>query len=98
MVLLLWLWTSGMLIMYTTSKFTRLQHNRADVAGEYKAVFELADAMRDQLVQQEVEKAEHVTRITESELRKRIKIDLRGGTITYHAVFLPEVHGDRLFR
>lgn len=94
MVLLLWLWTSGMLIMYTTSKFTRLQRDKTDVAGEYKAVFELADAMRDQLVQQEVEKAEHVTQISESELRKRIKKDLRGGRIAYDTVLLPEVHGD----
>lgn len=85
MVILLWIWTLGILIMYTTSKFTRLQRGREDVAGEYKAVFELADAMREQLVQREAENAKDVHHITESVLRKRITKDLRGGTIAYDA-------------
>lgn len=90
MVILLWIWTLGILIMYMTSKFTRLQRGRADVAGEYKAVFELADAMREQLVQQEAENAKDIHHFTESTLRKRITKDLRGGTIAYDTTLLPE--------
>ncbi|KAF3043593.1 hypothetical protein E8E11_004926 [Didymella keratinophila] len=86
MVLLLWLWTAGILVMYTTSKFTRLQRGRQDVAGEYKAVFELADAMQEQLVQQETEDAKAVQHITESALRKRIT--KRGGAIAYDSALL----------
>ena len=74
--------------MYTTSKFTRLQRGRPDVAGEYKAVFELADAMQEQLVQQETEDAKAVQHITESALRKRITKDLRGGAIAYDSALL----------
>lgn len=91
MVLLLWSWTSGILIMYTTSKFTRLQRGRTDVAGEYKAVFELADAMREQIVQQETEDAKDVLLITESALRKRIAKDLRGGAIAYDSMLVSRV-------
>jgi lipopolysaccharide export LptBFGC system permease protein LptF len=95
MVLLLWLWTLGILVMYTTSKFTRLQRGRQDVAGEYKAIFELADAMREQIVQQETEKAEDVHLITESKLRQRISKDLRGGAIAYDSALLPGTDGTR---
>jgi hypothetical protein len=85
MLILLWIWTIGIVIMYTTSKFTRLQRGRPDVAGEYKAVFELADAMHTQLIQLTKEEgtSDDVRSITESTLRQRIKSDLRGGTIAY---------------
>jgi hypothetical protein len=85
MLILLWIWTIGITIMYTTSKLTRLQRGRPDVAGEYKAVFELADAMHTQLTElaKEEGSSDDVRSITESTLRQRIKSDLRGGTIAY---------------
>ena len=85
MLILLWIWTIGIIIMYTTSKLTRLQRGRPDVAGEYKAVFELADAMHTQLTEltKEEGSSDDMRSITESTLRQRIKSDLRGGIIAY---------------
>lgn len=90
MLILLWIWTIGIKIMYTTSKLTRLQRGRSDVAGEYKAVFELADAMHTQLIEHMKEEGSNddVRSITESALRQRIKSDLRGGTIAYDTSIL----------
>ena len=74
MLILLWIWTTGIIIMYTTSKLTRLQRGRPDVAGEYKAVFELADAMHTQLTEltKEEGSSDDMRSITESTLRQRI--------------------------
>jgi hypothetical protein len=85
MLILLWVWTIGIVVMYMTSKLTRLQRGRTDVVGEYKAVFELADAMHTQLTEltKEEGSSDDVRGITESSLRQRIKSDLRGGTIAY---------------
>ena len=88
MIILLWIWTLGILIMYTSSKLTRLQRGREDVAGEYKAVFELSDAMHTQLSQLGSEEAKDVRQITESDLRQRIAKDLCGGTIAYDTALL----------
>lgn len=90
MVILLWIWTLGTIILYTTSKFTRLQRGRLELAGEYKAVFELSEAMQDQLVSLEKEEADGVRKISESSLRQRIKKDLRGGAIAYETSLLPK--------
>ncbi|KAF2621982.1 hypothetical protein BU25DRAFT_219774 [Macroventuria anomochaeta] len=90
MIILLWVWTLGIIVMYTSSKFTMKQRGREDVAGEYKAVFELSGAMHLQLAQIENEEAKDVQQITESNLRQRITKDLRGGTIAYDTALLPE--------
>lgn len=90
MLILLWLWTIGITIMWASAKFTMKQRGREDVAGEYKAVFELADAMHEQLSPFRNEDAKHVRQITESTLRKRIEKDLRGGTIAYDTALLNE--------
>ncbi|KAH6621769.1 hypothetical protein C7974DRAFT_361696 [Boeremia exigua] len=90
MVILLWVWTLGVMIMYISSKMTRLQRGREDVAGEYKAVFELSDAMHSQLTHIEKEEANDVRNMTESALRRRITKDLYGGSIAYDTALLPE--------
>ena len=89
MIILLWFWTLGTIFMYKTSKLTRLQRGDRDVAGEYKAVFELADSMHIQLAQHAKEEAKDVRQMTESGLRQRIKKDLRGGIIAYDTALLP---------
>lgn len=58
------------------------------MAGEYKAVFELSDAMHAQLDSMEEEDGKEVRQITESTLRRRIKKDLRGGSIAYDTAIL----------
>lgn len=55
-----------------------------DIAGEYQAVFQLADAMHSQFDtdNEKVEKAGvHV--LSENELKRRIVKDLKGGSISY---------------
>lgn len=90
MMILLWLWTIGITIMWALTKLTMKQRGREDVAGEYKAVFELSDAMREQLSPLQNEDAKDVREIDESTLRKRITKDLRGGTIAYETLLLSE--------
>lgn len=89
MLMLLLLWTTGILTMYTTSKLTRLRRgNRTKIAGEYRAVFELADAMHSQLLSLENDNSicsggDAWRDLSEGELRKRIETQLRGGEISY---------------
>ncbi len=54
-----------------------------DVAGEHKAVLELAAAMRDQIDEGAKEEGGDVSALTEADLRRRIRKDLRGGSISY---------------
>ncbi len=88
MIILLLVWTVGIYVMYLSSKLTRLRRGSKDVAGEYKAVFELSDAMHTQLTQFEKEEANDFRDITESELRRRITKDLHGGSIAYNTALL----------
>ncbi|KAF2998280.1 hypothetical protein E8E13_006955 [Curvularia kusanoi] len=89
MLMLLLLWTSGILTMYATSKLTRLRRgDRTQIAGEYRAVFELADAMHSQLLSLENDDSvcsggDARRNLSEGELRKRIETQLRGGEISY---------------
>ncbi|KAF1937400.1 hypothetical protein EJ02DRAFT_426675 [Clathrospora elynae] len=60
-----------------------------DVAGEYRAVLELADAIRAQLqpttpsVERGQEPLDNISAFTESKLRRRITKDMHGGSISY---------------
>lgn len=90
MVLLLWLWTVGTAIMWTSAKLTMKQRGREHVAGEYKAVFELSEAMQQQILPHEIEEGKDMHCITESTLRRRITKDLCGGAISYDSPLLSE--------
>ncbi|XPS95522.1 hypothetical protein M3J09_004810 [Ascochyta lentis] len=92
MMLLLWFWTLGTTILWTSSKLSMKQRGRDSVAGEYKAIFELADAMHAQLADMETEEGEenNARSLTESKLRQRIKKNLNGGAIAYDTTLLPE--------
>nr|GFD59915.1 hypothetical protein [Tanacetum cinerariifolium] len=80
----------GITMMWVSAKLTMRQRGREDVSGEYRAVFELSDAMHEQLSPLQNEDAKDVREIDESTLRKRITKDLRGGTIAYETRLLSE--------
>ena len=92
MIILLWTWTIGITVMWASAKTTMKQRGRKNVAGEYKAVFELADAMHEQLAsvanEEANEEANDARQMNESALRQRITKDLRGGMIAYDTPLL----------
>lgn len=87
MVTLLTCWAIGTYTLYIRSHISMLKRgNTTPVAGEYQAVFQLADAMNTQLDQDtNTEKSEKsdVNTLTEAQLRHRIVKDLKGGAISY---------------
>ncbi|RAR06361.1 hypothetical protein DDE82_003431 [Stemphylium lycopersici] len=83
MIILLLIWTVGIYIMWLRSNSTMKRRGTTEVAGENKAVFELADAMRDQMGEKAKEEGDDVSAMTEANLRRRVKKDLRGGSIAY---------------
>ena len=89
MVVTLFIWTIGVLVMWLTSQITMKRRGRKDVAGENKAILELSNAMQKQLSEYTKEEGEDNSSITESVLSDRIKKDLGGGSISYSAPLLP---------
>lgn len=85
MVVLLTCWSIGTYVLYIRAHIAMLKRGHSTpIAGEYQAVFQLADAMDAQLDQEpeSVEKTDkHV--LGEEQLRQRIKNDLKGGSISY---------------
>ena len=79
--------------MWASAKVTMKQRGRQDVAGEYRAVFELADAMHDQLSSVATEEAQDARQMKESTLRQRITKDLRGGAVAYDTALLSKQEG-----
>jgi hypothetical protein len=65
------------------------RRSRTEVAGEYKAVFELADTLRTQIQAYEKEHGDDVPAVTEANLRRRVMTDLRGGSMFYSTPLLP---------
>tara|TARA_R110002003_G_scaffold138_8_gene12708 strand:- start:11748 stop:12281 length:534 start_codon:yes stop_codon:yes gene_type:complete len=76
--------------MWLWAHITMQRRGRDQVAGEHKAVLELANAMQTQTKGDEGNAAE----LTESELQHRIAED-RGGAISYEASLLSAGDGDR---
>jgi hypothetical protein len=81
MIIMLLLWMMGIYTMYLQSYFTMLKRGNDQVIGEYKAVFELANAMQTQLARDS--KKSDVSVLTEKELRRRITKGLNGGSISF---------------
>ncbi|KAJ4375005.1 hypothetical protein N0V83_002084 [Neocucurbitaria cava] len=88
MVIFLFIWSIGIYTLWLRSHIIMKKRDRQDVAGETKAVFELADAMRLQLEEHGVEEGFKISTLPESRLRRRIAKDLRGGTISYKTSLL----------
>lgn len=79
----LMLWTIGIFIMWIRSHKILRERGRKEVAGEHKAIFELAEAMRTQLISLGKDNVEDVPALGELDLRCRITKDLHGGSISY---------------
>jgi hypothetical protein len=77
------LWTIGTFTMWLQSRLTMKNRGRTGVAGEYKAVLELADALNTQLLQARDIDTMDIFTLPESNLRHRITKDLRGGLMIY---------------
>jgi hypothetical protein len=84
MIALLLVWIVGICSMYLRSYITMKKRGRSEVIGAYKAVFELASAMKIELEPQpnKLETCD-VALLTEEQLRRRITQDLHGGTISF---------------
>lgn len=91
MIILHITWSSGLYIMWLRAYIIMKKRGRGreDVAGEHKAVFELAAAMREQIREPAKEEGGDVSTFTEANLRRRITKDLRGGSISYTTPLLP---------
>lgn len=74
--------------MWLRSHIIMKRRSKRDVAGEYKALFEITDAMRTQLEEHGKEEGLDISALSESTLRRRITKDLRGGTISYETSLL----------
>ncbi|KAH7087845.1 hypothetical protein FB567DRAFT_592502 [Paraphoma chrysanthemicola] len=85
MLILCIIWTIGISAMWIQSYMTMKQRGRTHVAGEYKAVLELAHAITTQLHDAGQASAKEVLDLSESELRRRFKKDLNDGSIAYEA-------------
>ena len=88
MIIFVLIWSLGIYIMWLRSHIIMKQRSRQDVAGEYKAVFELADAMRSQLEESGKEEGRDISALPEATLRRRLTKDLRGGQISYETSLL----------
>jgi uncharacterized protein (DUF2062 family) len=96
MIVFLITWTLGMVIMWLSADETMTRRCRNQVAGEYTAVLELANAMQSQLRAISNSSSETDTaNMAESELRHRIVQDLRGGAISYKAPLLSSEGSNR---
>ncbi|KAL1794359.1 hypothetical protein ACET3X_007780 [Alternaria dauci] len=84
-------WTLGLFTMWIRAQMVMKKRGRGkeEVAGEHKAVFELAAVMREQINELTKEEGEDVSALTEANLRRRITKDLRGGSISYTTPILP---------
>jgi hypothetical protein len=74
--------------MWIQSHFTMKRQGRKSVAGEYKAVLELADALNSQFMHAREMGTQEILTLSESKLRLRIKKDLHGGLMTYKTPLL----------
>ncbi|CAN9482216.1 unnamed protein product [Alternaria alternata] len=90
MVILNIVWTLGLYIMWLRASMMTKQRGRKkeDVAGEQKAVLELAAAMREQVKGPTNEEGDDVSTLMEAKLHRLITKDLRGGSISYKTPLL----------
>lgn len=102
MIILLLIWIIGTYSMYLRSSITMKKHGGKKVIGEYKAVFELANAMHTQLqdLPGKLELSDP-SLMTDEQLKQHITRELRGGSIAFHcdALLDGEVHkGEAVWR
>lgn len=83
MNMMLLMWTTGILIMWSRAKVTMHERGRNTSSGEHKAVLELASAMRMELSNQDVD----LTQSAEEAIERRIR-DVNGGRVLYASPLL----------
>jgi hypothetical protein len=83
MLVFLTIWTTGIYIMWLSAHSTMKRQGGKQVAGEFKAILELANAMQSQLISHRGNSEDDIITLSESELRRRVVQDLRGGAISY---------------
>src|SRR4051794_33013276 len=79
MIYLLIFWSTGILLMWFVAHLALKAHDREDVSGKFKGMFELVDAMEVDI------KAEgkNPRCLTEKDLSKIVEKRLQGGRIAY---------------
>lgn len=81
MILLLLLWTVGTLLMCGRTQMIMQKRGREDIAGEYKAILEVAAAIHKQTQIF----PDDLSTVTERHLQTKIKKELGGGEIAYES-------------
>lgn len=93
MLFFLLLWTGGTYAMWLRAHITMQKRGRHQVAGEHKAVVELAAAMQSQLNSDKSHSTDLAANLTEEQYERHIA-ETRGGTISYKVSLLSTGEGD----
>lgn len=80
-LILLLVWTFGTYILWLKANLAMRHHKDAEVAGEFKAVIELASAMNNEFGKH----GENPGVLRERQIQTLVKKELHGGTIMYHS-------------
>jgi hypothetical protein len=88
MDILLLIWMIGIFLMYLRARIRMHRDNIPGAVGEYKAVFELASIMHTELDDVEKDEGGDASKLSETQLRRRITKDLNGGSISYRSSLL----------
>jgi hypothetical protein len=82
------MWTQAHFAMWTQAQFTMSPRDRSEVAGEYKAVLELANALNTQLLKPGETEPGSLLALPEKALCRRVAQDARGGSVAYEKPLL----------
>jgi hypothetical protein len=85
-ILLTLIWTVGTYAIWLQAQLTLNHLGQDQVAGEYKAILEMAGAMQDQLI----ERTSDPTQLSEKEIRHHIHVERKGGSIPTRLIILKE--------
>jgi len=80
-LILLLVWTAGTYILWLKARLAMRHHEDAEIAGEYKAVLELASAMNNEFGKH----GKNPGVLRERQIKTVIKNELNGGTMMYHS-------------
>jgi hypothetical protein len=80
-LVLLLVWTVGTYLLWLKPRIAMRDQGEREIAGEYTAVVELATAMNNEFEKHE----EKLGAMRERQIRTKIKEDLKGGAMIYHA-------------
>lgn len=84
MLFSLLIWTIGTFTMWLRAHLTLRHRGRTDIAGEYKAILELASAITETCEEVNLDPE----KLTEQQLREQVKDKAKGGRIAYNSPLL----------